>query len=151
MRTEFAWHVFDKHMDQLIEVFEQSVPEKRNIIPAGFKNHIHWHLGHVLVVTQFHVLSLSEQPLVLPDSYQALFAYGTIPTAWEEEAPAWDTLMAQLKLHREYLKETLKDRLGEPVKENFLKAETIGELIYATSLHLFYHQGVVYGMNNALK
>lgn len=151
MRAEFVFRVFDKHINQLINVCNQCPPEKRRVIPEGFKNNIHWHLGHVLVVMQFDVLALSEQPIILPESYRAFFAYGTKPTDWKEEPPEWDVLIAKLKELRNYIHETLKDRLNEPVKENFLQAQNIGELIHSTSLHLFYHQGIVYGMIKSLK
>lgn len=151
MRAEFVFRVFDKHMNQFIHVLNQCSPEKRRAIPKGFKNNIHWHLGHVLVITQFDVLGLSEQPTILPESYRTFFAYGSKPTDWKEEPPAWDELIAKLKELRNYIHETLKDRLDEPVEDNFLKAQNIGELIYSTSLHLFYHQGIVYGMMKSLK
>ncbi|WP_201007728.1 DinB family protein [Paenibacillus glycanilyticus] len=151
MRKEFVLHVFDKHLEQLIEVFGQCPPEKRDVIPEGFKNHIHWHLGHVLAVTQFHVFGLAEETPIFPGSYDNLFAYGTKPADWDEQPPQWEVLYAQLKELRRAMHETFENRLDESVPENFLKAENIGELIIATSLHMFYHQGVVYGMLNALK
>ncbi|MCM3629432.1 DinB family protein [Paenibacillus glycanilyticus] len=151
MRADYVFHVFNKHLDQLIAVLEQCPPDKRDVIPHGFKNHIHWHLGHVIAVTQFHVYGLSGEAPIFPEIYDTLFAYGTKPGDWEEAPPQWDVLIAQLEDLRRAIHETFENRLDEPVAENFLKAENIGELIYATSLHLFYHQGAVYGINNALK
>ncbi|SFD84953.1 DinB superfamily protein [Paenibacillus catalpae] len=153
MRAEYVFHVLNKHLDQLIEVFNNCPPEKRNVIPDGFKNHIHWHLGHVLAVTQFHVFGLAEQAPIFPESYDNLFAYGTKPADWQEDEklPQWEVLIAQLNELRQAIHETFENRLDEPVNENFLKAQNIGELIYATSLHMFYHQGVVYGIIHALK
>ena len=151
MRAEFVFRIFDKHINQLIRVCKQCPPEKRRVIPEGFSNNIHWHLGHVLVTTEFDVLSLSEQPSILPESYKSFFAYGSKPADWKEEPPEWDLLISKLKELRNHIHEVLKDRLDEPVKENFLHAQTISELIYLTAMHMFYHQGIIYGMMKSLE
>ncbi|REE69724.1 DinB family protein [Paenibacillus taihuensis] len=146
MSEDFVWRVFDKHMNQLIRLFKKCPPEQRRVIPDGFHNNVHWHLGHVLYITQHEVLGLSERPLVLPESYEDFFAFGTKPADWKEDPPEWDLLIAQLKELRHYIHESLEHRLTEPVGENFLRARDISELVSLTSLHLSYHQGVVYGM-----
>ncbi|MDR6553233.1 peptide-methionine (S)-S-oxide reductase MsrA [Paenibacillus qinlingensis] len=151
MRAAFAFRLLDKHMNQFIHVCNECPPEKRGAIPEGYKNNIHWQLGHVLYITHREVLGLSKQPLILPESYKTLFAYGTKPADWTEEPPEWNVLITQLKELRTYIHDTLQDRLDEPVSENFLHAETIGELIYASTMHIFYHQGIIYGMNKSLK
>ncbi|CAH1210836.1 Peptide methionine sulfoxide reductase MsrA [Paenibacillus allorhizoplanae] len=151
MRAEFAFRLLDKHINQFIHACNQCPPDKRSVIPEGYKNNVHWHLGHVLYIAQFDVLGLSNQHLVLPESYKTFFAYGTKPMDWKEEPPEWDVLIAHLKVLRNYIHDTLQDKLDEPVSENFLRAETIGELIYATTLHVSYHQGIIYGMNKTLR
>ncbi|NQX58705.1 peptide-methionine (S)-S-oxide reductase MsrA [Paenibacillus qinlingensis] len=151
MRAEFALRLLDKHMNQFIHVCNQCPPDKRGVIPEGYTNNIHWHLGHVLYIAQLEVLGLSKQTMVLPESYKGFFAYGTKPTDWKEEPPEWNVLIAHLKELCNYILDTLQDRLDEPVSENFLHAENIGELIYATTMHVSYHHGIVYGMNKSLK
>jgi hypothetical protein len=94
---------------------------------------------------------LSEQTQVLPANYQTLFAYGTKPADWQKEPPAWDLLIAQLKEQNNRIRESLKDKLELPVKENFLKAETIGELIVSTVLHLVNHVGIISAQLKVLK
>ncbi|NBD23731.1 DinB family protein [Paenibacillus glycinis] len=151
MRNEFIFEILDSRLNVLIELFEQCPEDRRRVIPQGFNNHIHWHVGHVLTVTEFHVFDLSGQPKVLPESYQALFAYGTKPADWLEEPPAWEFLIEQLKEQRYLIRESLQDKLDQPVKPNFLKAETIGELIVSTVLHIMNHAGVVSAILKALK
>ncbi|BFT72251.1 DinB family protein [Paenibacillus sp. P36] len=151
MRNDFIFHILDKHLEQFIELVESCPEDKRKVVPEGFVNSIHWHLGHVLTVTEFHVFGLSEQRLVLPAKYQELFAYGSRQSHWQEEPPAWDILIAQLKEQRNQIHELLKDKLEEPVKENFLKGENYGELIVSTVLHLVNHLGIVWAMLKVLK
>jgi hypothetical protein len=65
---------------------------------------------------------------------------------WQEEPPAWDLLIAQLKEQLNQIHELLKDKLEVSVKENFLKGENFGELIVSTVLHLVNHLGIISAM-----
>jgi acyl-CoA thioesterase len=49
------------------------------------------------------------------------------------------------------MREWLKDKLEQPVKDNFLMAETFGGLVVSTALHASYHVGNVSAMLKALK
>ena len=124
---------------------------KRNVVPEGYKNSIHWQIGHILFSTENHVLRLSDQNKVLPESYQTFFAYGTKPLDWKEEPPTWDLLIKQLKEQLDYIQETLNDKLDTPVKENFLKVNTIGELLVYNVSHVSEHLGVIFSMIKLLK
>ena len=64
--------ILHSRLNVLIELFEQCPADQRRVIPQGFNNHIHWHVGHVLTVTEFHVFALSEQPQVLPEKLRGV-------------------------------------------------------------------------------
>lgn len=100
------------------------------------------------------MFDLGAQPTSLPQKYQDIFFYGTKATEWKEEQlaqlPAWDEMIALLKDQREHLYNTFKDRLEEPVPENFKKAENFGELMLTTAAHLSNHNGVVAAMLQVL-
>ncbi|WP_052350499.1 DinB family protein [Paenibacillus gorillae] len=153
MRNDFIFDILKSRHNQLIELVALCLEDKRNIVPEGFKNSIHWHIGHVLTVTEFHVFGLSEFEWnqKLPASYQHFFAYGTKPADWQSEPPAWDLLIDQLRKQPDEIRELLKTKLDVPVKENFLNAETYGELIVSTVLHAADHIGFVSAMLKALK
>ncbi|GGG52877.1 DinB family protein [Paenibacillus radicis (ex Gao et al. 2016)] len=153
MRNDFIFSILKNRHNQLIELAAQCPEDKRNIVPEGFKNSLHWHIGHVLTVTEFHVFDLSEFELnqKLPASYQDFFAYGTKPADWQGEPPAWDVLIGQLRKQPDEIRELLEGKLDVPVKENFLKAETFGELIVSTVQHAAEHIGFVSAMLKALK
>lgn len=76
MRTDFIFDILKNRHNQLTELVAQCPEGKRNLIPEGFKNSIHWHIGHVLTVTEFHVFGLPEFALdqPLPASYQDFFS-----------------------------------------------------------------------------
>lgn len=148
MRPEFVFRILNDRHNQFINLVSSCPESKRNVIPDGFKNSIHWHLGHVLFSTQFHVFGLSEttEALVLPEEYSGFFAYGTKPSDWQQEPPAWEVLIAQLKAQPGQIQEWLKDKLDVRVKENFLNAKTYGELVVSTTLHAAEHAGNVSAM-----
>ncbi|WP_301169710.1 DinB family protein [Brevibacillus nitrificans] len=153
MKTDFIFDILKNRHNQLIELVAKCSEDQRNLVPQGFKNNIHWHIGHVLTVTEFHVFGLSEfeQYKKLPSTYQDFFAYGTKPGDWQEEPPTWDFLIDQLRNQPDEIRELLEDKLDVPVKENFLNAETFGELIVSTVLHVTDHIGFVSAMLKTLK
>ncbi|WP_179136023.1 DinB family protein [Paenibacillus sp. 32352] len=153
MRIDFIFDILKNRHHQLVELAAQCPEDKRNHVPEGFKNSIHWHIGHVLTVTEFHVFGLSEFALnkKLPANYQDFFAYGTKPADWQSEPPAWDVLIDQLRKQPDEIRELLESKLDMPVKENFLKAETFGELIVSTVLHVTDHIGFVSAILKTLK
>ncbi|MGO4276100.1 DinB family protein [Paenibacillus sp. TAF58] len=155
MRKDFVFHLYNVEHDNFIKLLAKCPEEQRLVIPKGFNTSLYWHLGHVLRITEVHVFGLSQQTMTLPQNYKDLFHYGTKATDWEEEQlaqlPSWDTMIAQLKEQREHIYNTLKDRLEEPVPENFKKAENFGELILTTAAHLSNHNGVVAAMLQLLQ
>jgi hypothetical protein len=129
MRDVFVFGTLDKYRGRLLKLVEGCPENKRNVVPENFNNSVHWQIGHVLTITEHFVFGLSEQTQVIPVNYPTFFYNGTKPADWQEEPPAWDLLIAQLKEQNSRIRETLKDKLQVSVKENFLKAETVGELI----------------------
>ncbi|OCT11269.1 hypothetical protein A8709_06225 [Paenibacillus pectinilyticus] len=151
MRDSFVFDLVDKHRGRLLQLVEGCPVEKRNVVPAGFNNSVHWQIGHVLTVTERVIFGFAEQPTAVPASYMGFFGSGTKPADWQEEPPAWDDLVAQLKDQAVRIRETFKDTLGSTVKENFFKAETVEELIVSSMLHEVNHGGVVASLLKVLK
>lgn len=66
----------------------ESVPEAaRTTIPDGFRNHVLWNLGHVVVTEQLLTYGLSGLPLGVPDDWVAAFRKGTTPTSGQAAVP----------------------------------------------------------------
>jgi hypothetical protein len=97
------------------------------------------------------VFGLSEQTQVIPENYPTFFANRTKPADWQEEPPAWDLLIAQLKEQPIRIREMMKDKLEVSVKENYHKAETVEELIVSSVLHEVNHLGTISAMLKVLK
>lgn len=151
MRDIFLFGALDKYRNRLLQSVEGCPENKRNVVPEGFNNSIHWQIGHVLSVTNRIVFNLSEQTSALPTSYLSFFGNGTKPADWQEEPPAWDVIIAQLKEQPSHIREFLREKLEVPVKENFLNAETIEELITSSVMHEANHLGTISAMLKVLK
>mgnify|MGYP002398735224 CR=1 FL=1 len=153
MRADFAFHILNDQYGKLLELAAKCPADSRTTVPDGFNNNIHWQLGHVLISTELHIFYLSgnTQAMTLSQAYPAFFGYGTKPAEWRDEPPAWDLLIGQLQAQPGQLQEWLKDKLEQPVEDNFFNAKTLGELVVSTALHASYHVGNVSAMLKALK
>ncbi|PGS51280.1 DinB family protein [Bacillus sp. AFS041924] len=150
MSDSFVFQLLNKKYKKLFDLIKKCPENKREVVPEGFKNSIHWQIGHILYSTENHVIRLSDQNKVLPENYQTFFGYGTKPLDWKEVVPKWDKLIEQLKEQLVYIHDTCSDKLDTPVKENFIKANTIGELLIYNISHVSEHIGVIISMIKVL-
>jgi hypothetical protein len=56
--------------------------EELLFVPAGFRNNILWHLGHVVATQQSLHYKLSGLPLLVSDEFMSTFRPGTSPEDW---------------------------------------------------------------------
>ena len=56
--------------------------EQLLFIPAGFRNNILWHLGHVVATQQSLHYKLSGLPLLVSEEFMENFRSGTSPEKW---------------------------------------------------------------------
>ncbi|WP_405152852.1 hypothetical protein [Paenibacillus sp. FSL K6-0108] len=82
----------------------------------------------------------------LPVYYKDFFGSGTRPTEWRENAPEWDFLVAQLREQPDRIHDLFNNKLGVSVEGNFLKAESVGDLILSSVMHEISHVGTVSAM-----
>jgi len=151
MRETYIFETLDKHRNRLLKLVEGCPENKRNTVPEHFNNSIHWQIGHVLTITERLIFGLTEQAVSLPAHYGNFFNSGTKPADWHEEPPAWDLVIAQLKEQPARIRESFQNNLEMPIKENFLKAETLAELILANMLHEVGHVGNISSMLKLLQ
>ncbi|MBE1440742.1 DinB family protein [Paenibacillus sp. OAS669] len=151
MREEFVFSLITRTRDKLLKQAEQCPEQLRSTIPEGFNNSILWQMGHVLTVTDALVFGMSGHPIECPTTYRSFFGNGTKPADWTEAPPAWDTILEQLKAQPNRVQAVLSGKLSQGIaKENFMKAETIGELLAFHVMHESTHSGMVSGLLKAL-
>jgi len=153
MRDAYFFALMQKTRSTIISKVEHLPADKRTLVPQGFNNNIHWQLGHLLTVTSAILFLFSGKEPVVPAEYQTFFGNGTKPADWNGEPPAWDTLIQELTAQCKLVADTFEGKLGEPltVKDNFAKAETVGEAFIVNLGHENYHLGMINAMLRVLE
>ncbi|WP_407655245.1 DinB family protein [Alicyclobacillus dauci] len=75
---------------QLAQIDGLSI-ERRTVIPQGFRNHLHWQLGHIVAETDNFLFNLTGKQ-ELPTIFRCYFANGTSPKEWAGDPPSWEEL-----------------------------------------------------------
>lgn len=146
MREEFIWFMFERNRTRLLKLAESCPADKRTVIPAGFRNHVLWHLGHILTLTDSMVYGISGKSPKLPETYKGFFGNGTKPEDWTGAEPSWETVVEKLEEQLGQIRGDFAGKLSEPVNESFTKAETADELLMFTMNHETNHFGNVNAM-----
>lgn len=152
MSEAFLFGLIEKVRERTIKQVENVPESQRDIVPTGFNNSLRWQLGHIITISDGVIFGFAGMESKIPASYAKLFRNGTKPADWQEEPPHWDILIQQLREQYHALQETLHDKLGEPVavKDNFAKAETIGDLVQLNMTHENLHLGMITAMVKVL-
>ncbi|MGF7048154.1 putative damage-inducible protein DinB [Paenibacillus sp. DS2015] len=152
MSEAFLFGLFERVRERIIHQVENVPESHRNLVPNGFNNSLHWQLGHIITISDGVILGYGGVESKIPTSYAPLFRNGTKPADWQKEPPHWDVLILQLREQFQVLQETLHGKLSEPVavKDNFAKAETIGDLVQLNMTHENLHLGMITAMVKVL-
>ncbi|WP_042347410.1 DinB family protein [Bacillus massiliigorillae] len=135
---------------QMLLNFVQDVNgEVARIQPERFNNNIHWHIGHLLVTSEYFMFGYPKKSSNIPVEYASLFSMGTSPAAWEGEVPSIQELSKCLKeqavrinaIHEDFFEQRL------PFKFPVDGIETYSDL-YALMLH---HEAEHLGQMKAMK
>lgn len=129
----------------LLKEIDGLSPEFMDIQPLGFRNTIHWHIGHVLTVTEKFLLD-SPTNSTLPDSYGKLFGYGSKPSDWSEGVPTTETLKQQLQEQLDRLLAIPEESYNAKVPTPFMGMERVEEFINLSVLHETNHTGQIHAM-----
>jgi uncharacterized damage-inducible protein DinB len=122
-----------------------------DVQPEGFNNTIHWHVGHVLTVTEQFIFGFPKKSNNLPANYMELFASGTKPADWQGEVPSVQELSEQLKEQVKRIKEIPAESFNEKLKAPFLGLETYGELANFAIFHEANHLGQIQAMKRIVE
>lgn len=150
MREAFLFGMMDRTRERLLLQVEKCPVDKQNIVADRFNNSIQWQLGHILTVTDRLVFGLAGEKCFLPDLYQTFFGNGTKPADWTQEPPAWESIIEQLKEQPSLIRKVHTGKLNAIVKENFAKAEVVGELLQFNLSHESTHAGNINAMLKVL-
>ncbi|MCZ8517670.1 DinB family protein [Paenibacillus filicis] len=122
----------------------ESIPEEIiDVKPEGFNNTIHWHIGHVLTITEGVISYPHKSTIHLPENYIELFDTGTRPTEWKGDIPSVDKLILQLKDQLVRLQQIPSGKINERLDNPFNGLETFGEFASLVLLHEGIHLGQI--------
>lgn len=133
---EYIKHQFKVTRKFLEQTLEGVTPEIASIVPKGFNNNIHWHVGHILKTAEFF-LFLGEE--TLPENYQQLFGPGSKPTDWPEHVPSLETLKQQLKEQSERIQQMSVEHFNDQLEKPMIGNETKGEFAAFGAFHEAMH------------
>ncbi|EOS56841.1 DinB family protein [Paenibacillus barengoltzii] len=144
---EMIWRQLDFVRSQTLKLVRTIPEEKLTMIPAGFRNHMLWNLGHLALVLDKYAYSFTGRTPKLPAIYQELFANGTVPAEWSSESPALDEILKVLEDQPLQVKAELSGRLEEKIDpyttSSGYRIETVGQLINFTTYHEGMHFSVL--------
>jgi uncharacterized damage-inducible protein DinB len=136
---ELSRSFFLKHLGELDA-------KTAEIQPEGFNNNILWHVGHVLITSEYFMFGFPEKSTNLPTNYLELFNRGTSPADWKGEVPTLSELTTQLKDQLTRIKQIPEERLQEKLEKQVFDFQTFGELVNFTVFHETYHLGQIHAM-----
>jgi len=75
-----------------------SEADRAGTIPPGWRNHLHWHAGHLVTAPHLLTRGLAGEPLGIPAEYRKWFAKGTSPADWNgDPVPGFEALLPELE------------------------------------------------------
>ncbi|MGP4040128.1 DinB family protein [Gracilibacillus sp. D59] len=119
--------------------------------PPGFRNTIHWQIGHVLVIAEEIANFPHRSKSSLPDDYKKLFGRGTKPNEWPQNVPSMEQLIIDLQDQVNRIGKISPEEAQERLTEPFDGIDRFEEF---ASLGLFYeamHLGQILAMQRILK
>jgi len=154
MQTEVLFEVLTDIRSRTLKIVQDIPESKWNVIPTGFRNHVRWHLGHILVSQEKMLFLLNDEPSSIPEGFSEYFAGGTDPSKWEsqEGLPEGKLILQLLKEQPKRIKKTFADKLQQPMVHPFTSATGITYNTVEEMLHFsLYHEGIHAGILMAMK
>jgi len=122
-----------------------------HIQPDGFNNNIHWHIGHVLTLSEQLLFGFPQKSTHLPPDYVQYFASGTKPADWNGDVPPVETLIGQLKDQLTRIQAIPDHHLQELLSKPILGLNTYEELACLSLLDEANHLGQIQAMKRVIE
>ncbi|MDR7073267.1 DinB family protein [Fictibacillus barbaricus] len=155
MKENILFDQFEFARNLTLLVAKETTEENADVIFHGFPNSLRWQFGHILTSVERIVFQSSDEKVILPLAYEALFNQGTKPSEWKTPPPTIEEIVTLLSEQLKRVKETFRGRLDEKLSEPLiagpLTLETIADLLSFAAFHESEHIGVIKSLLNALK
>lgn len=144
--NEHLYRQFEMSRNYFLKSIGAIAPEILDIQPEGYNNTIHWHIGHVLTVTEQFVFGFPQKSAHLPERYIELFGNGTKPADWKGEVPTVEELHTKLEEQLARIKEVPEELLEAKLAKPLLGLETHRELVNMAIIHEANHLGQLHAI-----
>lgn len=134
--------------------FFKAVAPKADVIPAGWKNNFHWHLGHLIVTPNLLTHRLLNEKIAVNPNYKTIFAKDTSPMTWTniDVIPPYEQLLEEFIPSTEALFESMTGRMNHPFAVAYTTSPGV---VLETPLHALNfsqtHDGIHMGLMIALR
>lgn len=132
-----------------LEIIHSTEPRLMEIVPPGFANHLHWHIGHILTTQERLAFRFIGEPLELDEQLMRFFLNGTKPADWAEPAPDIPELAERLKEQPARIRRRLSGKWDQPLAMPFKSFSTLGEVLLFSLSHEGLHQGYMMALRRA--
>lgn len=135
----------------ILDTFEKVSEEDMMKIPEGFKNNIHWQLGHVAGMMELPTAALTDSKTDDGKRYQKYFGYGTSPEDFDDDTPTLDEIKALLEGQVPRLDDITEEGLEEDLPREFMGMTKRYEQLSFMILHESLHAGKIQEMTKFIK
>ncbi len=128
------------------------------IVPPGWKNNMHWHLGHLIITPYLLTHGLLQEDLGELARYRDLFGKDSTPLNWraEDNVPPYDALLEELMPRTEALFQNLEGKINQPFAAAYTTSPGV---VLSTPLHALnfsqthdgIHAGLLFALRRALR
>ncbi|NBD24919.1 DinB family protein [Paenibacillus glycinis] len=134
-------------LEVIREMTIKSIPsitdEMADEMPAGYRNTVRWHLGHIAAFTDLFLSNFAGLTPYLSEAHISMFKSGSKPADWgQTQPPTLEELATLLKGQMEHIKsqfgtKNLEEKANKPLSLFGTEMDSIGEILNFS----FYHEG----------
>ena len=115
-------------------------------VPEGFRNCVHWHIGHMLHVQLAHWYVRRGESLPIDLGFKKYFRDGSSPENYDSETPPFAVVLSAYRKYSFGLELQFSDLLEAPLSQPFEYLNSHFATV-SDDLHLLiYHEGEHYPM-----
>ncbi|KMK77708.1 DinB family protein [Alkalihalobacillus pseudalcaliphilus] len=134
-RHEILLNQLNDYRGYLLYLVNDITEEQAALIPNGFRNNIHWNLGHIYL-DQFlwiHTLTKEQKPEI--QSLNKWFGFGTTPENFTEETPSFNEITELLQSQIATIHKTYGEHLETEYPPVEMGMFTIEQVLSRTIFH----------------
>jgi uncharacterized damage-inducible protein DinB len=123
------------YREDVLSVLNGVIAGQAEVIPGKFRNNIRWHMGHIYLDQYLWIEALTKEKTEVSEAFRTWFGYGTAPSDFKEETPAFDELKELLRKQPASLREAYGHRLEEEYPPTEMGMKTIEQVLIRTVFH----------------